>query len=53
VEKLKRVKIGFLELGGLESGKFRHLTPHEVERFKRMQPGKVSAPSSWTKAKTS
>lgn len=35
VEKLRRVKIGFLELGGLKPGQMRHLTPHEVERFRR------------------
>jgi pseudouridine synthase len=36
VEKLKRVKIGFLELGGLEAGAFRALTPAEVERFRSL-----------------
>jgi 23S rRNA pseudouridine2605 synthase len=36
VEKLKRVRIGFLELGRLKPGEFRHLTPAEVERFRRM-----------------
>jgi len=35
VEKLKRVKIGFLELGPLKPGEFRYLTPEEVERFRR------------------
>ncbi len=35
VEKLKRVKIGFLELGPLKPGEFRHLTAEEVERFRR------------------
>ena len=41
VEKLRRVKIGFLELGDLEAGKFRHLTAAEVQKFKRMlaKPG--------------
>jgi 23S rRNA pseudouridine2605 synthase len=54
VEKLKRVKVGFLELGGLESGQFRPLTPHEVERFKRLQPKKAGATAhAWTKSKTS
>src|ERR1700683_3919986 len=41
VEKLKRVRIGFLELGALQPGKFRHLTPAEVARFRKllsMQP---------------
>ena len=36
VEKLKRVKIGFLELGSLRPGEFRHLAPREVERFRRL-----------------
>jgi len=36
VEKLKRVKIGFLELGGVKPGKFRHLTEDEVSHFKRL-----------------
>jgi len=35
VEKLKRVKIGFLELGALKPGEFRYLTAEEVERFRR------------------
>ncbi len=44
VEKLKRVRIGFLELGSLEPGKFRHLTPAEVTRFRKllaMQPSNM------------
>jgi 23S rRNA pseudouridine2605 synthase len=36
VEKLRRVRFGFLELGDLPPGDFRHLTPAEVERFKRV-----------------
>ncbi len=36
VEKLKRVKIGFLELGTVRSGKFRHLTEDELARFQRV-----------------
>jgi 23S rRNA pseudouridine2605 synthase len=36
VEKLKRVRIGFLELGDLEPGQFRYLTPEEVGRFQRI-----------------
>jgi 23S rRNA pseudouridine2605 synthase len=36
VEKLRRVRIGFLELGSLEPGKFRHLTPAEVARFRKL-----------------
>ncbi len=53
VEKLKRVKVGFLELGGLAPGEFRRLTPNEVERFKRMQPRKAAANPAWTKSRTS
>lgn len=36
VEKLRRVKIGFLELGGLPPGEFRHLSPVEVARFRKL-----------------
>jgi 23S rRNA pseudouridine2605 synthase len=36
VEKLKRVKIGFLELGALKTGAYRTLTNKEVERFKKL-----------------
>jgi 23S rRNA pseudouridine2605 synthase len=36
VEKLKRVRIGFLELGPLKPGEFRHLNIEEVERFRRL-----------------
>lgn len=36
VEKLKRVKIGFLELGSLKPGEFRFLSHQEVERLRRM-----------------
>jgi 23S rRNA pseudouridine2605 synthase len=35
VEKLRRVRIGFLELGPLKPGEFRHLTPAEVARFRK------------------
>lgn len=35
VEKLKRVRIGFLELGPLRPGEFRHLTEAEVAKFKK------------------
>jgi 23S rRNA pseudouridine2605 synthase len=35
VEKLKRTRIGFLELGPLRPGEVRHLTPAEVQRFQR------------------
>jgi 23S rRNA pseudouridine2605 synthase len=36
VEKLKRVKIGFFELGDLKPAEFRHLTDREVQRFRKL-----------------
>lgn len=36
VEKLKRVKIGFLELGDLKPGSYRTLTNAEVARFRKL-----------------
>src|SRR5579862_3704533 len=36
VEKLKRVRIGFLDLGTLKPGEFRYLTGEEVERFRKV-----------------
>ena len=36
VEKLRRVKIGFLELRGIPTAQFRGLTELEVDRFKRL-----------------
>ena len=36
VEKLKRVKIGFLELGALKSGAYRTLPNTEVARFRKL-----------------
>lgn len=36
VEKLRRIRIGFLDLRGLHSGRFRELTPAEVERFRKL-----------------
>lgn len=42
VEKLKRVKIGFLELGSLRPREFRSLTPKEVARFCRILKLKVA-----------
>jgi 23S rRNA pseudouridine2605 synthase len=35
VEKLKRVRIGPLELGSLKPGEFRYLTDEEIEKLKR------------------
>ncbi|MFN0101608.1 MAG: pseudouridine synthase [Bryobacteraceae bacterium] len=42
VEKLKRVRIGFLELGSLRPREFRSLTPQEVAKFCRILKLKVS-----------
>lgn len=36
VEKLRRVKIAFLELTGLKPGDWRYLTDREVEKFRRL-----------------
>jgi 23S rRNA pseudouridine2605 synthase len=36
VEKLRRVKVGFLTLGGLPPGEWRYLTPQEVRRFHKI-----------------
>jgi 23S rRNA pseudouridine2605 synthase len=36
VEKLRRVKIGFLTLGGLPPGMWRYLSPEEVEHFQKL-----------------
>jgi 23S rRNA pseudouridine2605 synthase len=36
VEKLRRVRIGFLELGPIKAGEFRHLTPQELAKFRRL-----------------
>ena len=40
VEKLKRIRIGFLDLGSLKPGKWRPLTPGEVERFRGLLQSK-------------
>ena len=46
VEKLRRVKIGFLELD-LPPGRYRVLTPREIDRFRKIlkldAPEKVAA----------
>jgi 23S rRNA pseudouridine2605 synthase len=39
VEKLRRVKIGTIELGTLKPGEFRHLAPEEVRRLMRVASG--------------
>jgi 23S rRNA pseudouridine2605 synthase len=36
VEKLRRVRIGNVELGSLDKGEFRYLTPEEVAKLKRL-----------------
>jgi pseudouridine synthase len=36
VEKLKRIRIGFLSLGSLQPGQFRRLTAEEVEQFRKL-----------------
>jgi len=36
VEKLRRVKIGFLEMGTLKPGEFRSLSPGELARFRKV-----------------
>jgi 23S rRNA pseudouridine2605 synthase len=36
VEKLKRVRVGFLELGRLRQGEFRHLSRAEVDKFRKV-----------------
>lgn len=41
VVKLKRVRIAFLTDEGLALGRFRHLTPAEVERLKKWKPDGV------------
>ena len=46
VEKLKRVKIGTLELGALKPGAYRTLTNPEVARFKKLMKLEEEAPSS-------
>ena len=43
VEKLRRVRIAFLELGALKPGEFRHLTPTEIARFRKVLKMEASA----------
>jgi len=50
VEKLKRVRIGFLDLGDLPVGQFRHLAPPEVERFRRLRPQRATTQEREQKA---
>jgi len=44
VEKLRRVKVGFLELGPIKAGEYRALTPAEVARFRKVLRLEDSAP---------
>ncbi len=44
VEKLRRIKVGFLDLGPLKPGGFRHLSPEEVERFRKSFARKKEKP---------
>ncbi len=45
VEKLRRVKIGPVELGPIKPGQFRHLTVEEVQKLKRaIQRGRSGKP---------
>jgi 23S rRNA pseudouridine2605 synthase len=39
VEKLRRTKIGFLQLGPMRHGEVRHLTAAEVQRLMRISKG--------------
>ena len=39
VEKLRRTRIGFLELGAMRPGEVRHLTPDELRRFQKNMQG--------------
>ncbi|MGL4820088.1 MAG: pseudouridine synthase [Bacilli bacterium] len=40
VDKLKRESYGFLTLGGLRSGDWRYLTPHEVKQLRNLSQNK-------------
>ncbi|HXE13714.1 MAG TPA: pseudouridine synthase [Bryobacteraceae bacterium] len=60
VEKLKRTRIGFLDLAGLKPGAYRTLTNHEVERFKKLiglledgnkRPNRITAGGAASKAR--
>jgi 23S rRNA pseudouridine2605 synthase len=50
VEKLKRVKIGFLELGNLKPGAYRTLTNVEVARFRKLMKLTESEPAEVKRA---
>jgi len=44
VEKLKRIRIGTLELGPIKPGEFRHLSPRELARLRKLL--KMETPDS-------
>jgi 23S rRNA pseudouridine2605 synthase len=54
VEKLKRVRIGYLDLGTLKPGAYRTLTNGEVDRFRKLMkmPDADDAPAADEKIKT-
>ncbi|MDD5635043.1 MAG: pseudouridine synthase [Atribacterota bacterium] len=41
VVRLKRIKIGFLTIENLETGKYRYLTPNEIKKIKKIEILKV------------
>jgi 23S rRNA pseudouridine2605 synthase len=49
VEKLRRVRIGTLEIGSLKPGEFRLLTPEEVRKLMRMARGNAGRRESVAK----
>ena len=45
VEKMKRVKVGPLELGDLEDGRYRRLEPNEISKLRKVvERAESSAP---------
>ena len=48
VEKLRRVRIGMVELGPLKPGEFRHLDPIEVRKLMRMASGESGGGREFT-----
>src|ERR1700730_12190429 len=52
VEKLKRVKIGPLDLGALKPGEFRYLSTDEVERLRKASKRRTAAAANSGNSKT-
>lgn len=50
VEKLRRVRIGTVDLGTLKPGEFRYLTPEEVRKLMRMASGNAGRRESSSKS---